>query len=451
MCAFGISRQPRGAALVIVMLVMAVLLMAGTTFLTISSTESQIALNEQGYAAAYVLAEAGIHKAIASLNDPIRRPAYLAIKGETTTALGGGTFSVSVVTPSNRLQSLDRCPTDNSKDITATASVPVRGGNAVVKLVVTVDQVAYPYRWAAFARVPNQIISSLYDPLAGWSVDRTNSEFWLGSHALVDSFDSGVGSYDLTTNSGPHGNVGANGDVEIDHNSTIDGNVQAGDGAYMPSSVTVTGGPPVSGLSPNPTDRGVPFPSVTASGAPPTSGVTPSSYVNQTTGALTVPAGTTVTLSAGTYYLTRISMGNGATLATSGGPVTIYVTGPPVTERRLADLGSNVTMGAPGTQLQIVAKSDGSTTDYLTFVAQDNFTLYGSLYGRNTDVYLGNNSQVYGSIIGRTVRVYSRSISPSKIHYDQAMLNQKLCHTDSSYNPTFTIRRGTWQEVIPST
>jgi hypothetical protein len=436
---------------------MAVLLMAGTTFLTISSTESQIALNEQGYAAAYALAEAGIHKAIASLNDPVvRGPAYLAAKGETNTALGGGTFSVVVATPSSRLQSVDRCPTDNSKDITVTASVPVRGGNAVVTLVVTVDQVAYPYSWASFARVPNQIISSLYDPLAGSWVDRTNSEFWLGSHALVDSFDSGVGSYNSTTNSGLRGNVGANGDVEIDHNGSIDGNVQAGDDLIKSSGVTVTG-TQASGLSPNSTDAGVSFPSVTASGAPPTSGITPSSYINPTTGVLNVPRDGTVTLSAGTYYLTNVIMGDNATLKTTGGAVTIYVTGQPhqANGSKLADLGSNVTMGAPGTQLQIIAKSDaksdGSTTDYLTFVAQDNFSLYGSLYGKNTDVYLGNNSQVYGSIIGRTVRVYSRSSTPSKIHYDQAMLNQKLCHTDSSFHPTFTIRRGTWQEVIPST
>src|SRR3972149_6617963 len=47
MCSYGISRQPRGAALVVVMLVMAVLLLAGTTFMTISSTETQIALNER--------------------------------------------------------------------------------------------------------------------------------------------------------------------------------------------------------------------------------------------------------------------------------------------------------------------------------------------------------------------------------------------------------------------
>jgi Tfp pilus assembly protein PilX len=439
MCGFGISRQPRGAALVIVMLVMAVLLMAGTAFLTISSTESQIALNEQGYATAYALAEAGIHKAIASLNDPIRGPAYLAIKGETNTALGGGTFSVSVVTPSKRLQSVDRCPTDNSKDITAKASVPVRGGNAVVTLVVTVDQVAYPYNWAAFARVPNQIISSLYDPLAGSSVDRTNSEFWLGSHALVDSFDSGVGSYNSMTNSGLHGNVGANGDVEIDHNSMIDGNVQAGDDLIKSSGVTVTG-TQTSGLSPNSTDAGVSFPTVT----PPVAPTGPLIWTDTSNPKELAP---------GTYYFTYIQMAPGTRLSfPKGGPVTIYVTGPPITStNKLADLGSNVTMGAPGTQLQIVTKSDPSTTDYLTFVAQDNFSLYGSLYGKNTDVYLGNNSQVYGSIIGRTVRVDSRSYSPSKIHYDQAMLNQKLCHTDSSFHPTFTIRRGTWQEVIPST
>ena len=43
MYACGIDRQTRGAALVIVMLVMAVLLLAGATFMTISSTESQIA------------------------------------------------------------------------------------------------------------------------------------------------------------------------------------------------------------------------------------------------------------------------------------------------------------------------------------------------------------------------------------------------------------------------
>src|SRR5512145_1798120 len=99
MLTFGISRQPRGAALVVVMLVTAVLLLAGTSFLTISSTEIQIALNERASAQAHLLAEAAIHKAIAALS---ANPVYT---GETNTTLGGGTFTINVTT-----SILQRCP-----------------------------------------------------------------------------------------------------------------------------------------------------------------------------------------------------------------------------------------------------------------------------------------------------------------------------------------------------
>jgi Tfp pilus assembly protein PilX len=427
MFAFGISKHPRGAALVIVMLIMAVLLLAGTTFLTISSTESQIALNEQGSAIALSLAEAAIHKALAF---------YYAnpnstYAGETNTVLGGGTFTLTVTTVAG-------CTSTSARKIVATGSVPVRGGTAQVQLQVTLDRVAYPYRWAAFAMTPNQIVYSLWDPIAGSSVDRTDSELWIGNSALVDSFDSGAGPYDPTTNSGLHGNVGANGDVDIDYNSTVDGNVQAGDDVYISSSVTVTGGPPVWGLSPNPTDPGVPFPSIT----PPT----PSGNLTVADGqTVTLPGGDSVNCNATTRICsyTFMKFGNNARLQTSGGPVTIYVTGPPITStNKLADLGSNVTMGASGTQLQIVAKSDGSAADALTWVTGDGFRLYGTLYGKNTDIYLGSGSQIYGSIIGRTVRARNGST----IHYDQAMSNQAICT-----NGNFTILRGTWREVIPST
>jgi len=84
MCGFGTNRQPRGVALIIAMLVMAVLLMAGTAFLTISSTENQIALNERVTTQAFLLAEAGLHKAIAKLNGSS------TYSGETNTSLGSG-------------------------------------------------------------------------------------------------------------------------------------------------------------------------------------------------------------------------------------------------------------------------------------------------------------------------------------------------------------------------
>jgi Tfp pilus assembly protein PilX len=67
------------------MMVMAVLLLAGTTFLTISSTESQIAWNERAATQALLVAEAALARAAAQLSV---NPSY---SGETGIAVPGGT------------------------------------------------------------------------------------------------------------------------------------------------------------------------------------------------------------------------------------------------------------------------------------------------------------------------------------------------------------------------
>jgi Tfp pilus assembly protein PilX len=400
MCGFEISRQPRGAALVIVMLVMAVLLMAGTAFLTISSTESQIALNEQGSAAAHVLAEAGIHKALAFY---YANPSS-TYAGESNTALGGGTFTISVTVPP-----VANCTPISARQIVAAGSVPIRGGTAQAQLQVTLDQVSYPYGWGIFAVETN----------------RYGQELLIGHTSSVDSFDSGAGAYDPPppsgngTNSGQSGNVGSNGDVQIDYNSTIGGNATAGATLTRQSGVTVSG----SATANAPTQS---FPSVTPS-------------QTGTTG-LTVTSGTR-TLPAGTYYYTNMTFSDYTVLSTSGGPVTIYVTN---TSETVVSLGKNVTLGgAPGGQLTIITRSDLPSTSYVTFTAEDNFQFYGSLYGTSTNITLGNNAKIYGSMLGR--RVTTRS--GAAVHFDQAMSNRAVCNPGGK----FTILRGTWREIIPST
>lgn len=57
------SRSEKGAALVIALLIMGVLLLLGTAFLTISSTETQIAFNQRDSVQALYNAEAGIERA----------------------------------------------------------------------------------------------------------------------------------------------------------------------------------------------------------------------------------------------------------------------------------------------------------------------------------------------------------------------------------------------------
>jgi hypothetical protein len=410
MCTFGINRQPRGVALVIVMLVMTVLLMAGTTFLTISSTESQIALNDQASVQASLLAEAAIHKALVRLNVD---PGY---GGEENTALSGGSFSVKVVPAAQQ-----KCPGNGAMDLMATAMVPVREGNVQAQIEVVVDRVAYPFRWGAYAAVPNEYVES-----RRWCEscnrifgrDREMSELWLDDHTLVDSFDSGAGPYDAGTNRGQSGNIGSNGDVRIDHGGTVGGDVRAGGELTRGAGVDVAG-TVTTGASPHRDSLGESFPSPAVPG--------------DASRDLDVRHGTT-TLEAGTYVYRNMTLGDGASLATSGA-VEIYVTG-------RVSIGDNVTLGShPGSQLRIITKSDGDPHDPATFEAGSGFTMHGSLYAKNTDVKLGTGAQVFGSIIGRTVYVQSRG----QIHYDQAMSSQEVCHGGK-----LTIRRGTWREVIPS-
>ena len=402
MCAYGTDRQSRGAALVIVMLVMAVLLLAGTTFMTISSTESQIALNQRVSVQASLLAEAAINKAIAQLN---ANPGYT---GESNTALGGGTFTVTVTTAATQ-----PCGGTTAKDVVATASVPVGRGQARVQIRATVDRISYPYRWAAFAAIPNAVVNAS-TPIFG--EDRTEKELWLRATSRSDGFDSSLGPYDGTTNSGAGGNVGGNGDITLGDSVLVRGSARAGDSIHKGSGVTISGGEAQS-VSP-----GESLPSVSPPTAPTTN--------------LSVNSGTQNLDATGSPYVyTTMNFSDGTSLTTTGGPVTIYVT-------ESVTLGRDVTFGGhPGTQLRIVLKSDGATWfDTADFTADRNFRLYGSLYGKYTNIKLNDDAQVYGSIIGRTVYLDQNSAA----HYDQAMQNQEVCHSGK-----FAVRRGTWREVIP--
>ena len=62
------GRSQEGIALVITLLVMTILLIMGSAFMSISSTETLIAINERNRVQAYHLAEAAAERAIAQLS-----------------------------------------------------------------------------------------------------------------------------------------------------------------------------------------------------------------------------------------------------------------------------------------------------------------------------------------------------------------------------------------------
>jgi hypothetical protein len=385
------AEQPRGAALVIVMLVMAVLLLAGTTFLTISSTESQIAENQYASARAFLVAEAGLHRAVAQLSGNAAYP------GEASVPMGAGTAGITVSAAAQQV-----CL---SKDVVVSASVPVRGGYAQTRLRATADQAIYPFQWGFFAANGPLILSSLDGSQAPWS--------------RVDSYDSRLGPYDLVTNGGGSANVAARGDGVILNHVNVLGGVAAN---WVSSSPT-----PVPNLGrPGDAPPALPEPSAVWSNDP------------------NVEPGGTLTLPSGTHYYTTLTLGAGAQVLASGGPVTVYVRG-------AFQVADDVTMGAePGEKLSLITNSGTGTP--AEFRSGQNLRLFGSLFGTNTSVLLGDSAVIHGSIIGRRISGTQLSWAGQPccnqkaptLHFDRAMTARPIC----TYS-TFGIRRGTWREIVP--
>jgi hypothetical protein len=378
-------------ALVIVMLVMAELLLAGTTFLTISSTESEIAANQYAAARAFAVAETALHRAIARLSGDA------TYAGDANLAVDGGTAAISVSASAQQI-----CL---SRDVEILATVAVRGGRAQARIKATADQAIYPFQWGLFAANGPVVLSSLDPSRLPWSA--------------LDSYDSRLGSYHPEANGGGRTRVGAKGGGVLLNNVEVVGDV-VGDWISSSPNPVVNLGPAVESLPP------ISEPAVAWSDDP------------------NVEADGTLTLSAGTYYYTALTLANGARLLASGGPVTVYVRGN-------VTAGDDVVIGAePGEQLSLMTNSGGGSPS--AFVAGETFRLFGSLYGTNTAVVLGDEAVIHGSIIARRFSGPHGTWNGEPccnhkapiLHFDRAMMRRPVCTRG-----TFGIRPGTWREILP--
>jgi len=378
-------------ALVVVMLVMAVLLLAGTTFLTISSTESEIAANQHAAARAFVLAETALHGAVARLSEDA------TYAGASAVSVNGGTVTIAVASSAEQV-----CL---SRDVEILASVPVRGGQAQARITATADQAIYPFQWGLLAANGPLILSSLDPSRVPWSA--------------MDSYDSRLGPYHPVTNGGGRTRVGAKGGGVLLNNVEVVGDV-VGDWVSSSPNPIPNLGPVGDSLAP------LSEPSVTWSDDP------------------NVEANATLTLAAGTYYYSALTLGSGASLLASGGPVTVHIRGN-------VTAGDGVVIGAePGEKLSLVTNSGGGTPS--VFAAGETLRMFGSLYGTNTTVVLGDDAIIYGSIIARKVsgphgtwdgEPCCNQKAPI-LHFDRAMTRRPVCTRS-----TFGIRLGTWREIFP--
>ncbi|MFQ5960970.1 MAG: PilX N-terminal domain-containing pilus assembly protein [Candidatus Methylomirabilales bacterium] len=396
-----IWRGEQGIALVITLLVMTLLLVMGSAFMSISSTETLIAINERNRMQAFHLAEAGADRAIAELGADENYPGI----GET--GLGPGTYRIDVCPPT--------CagPPPGSPDqrlITATGCVrDCATFSRAMAQVEVLAQRSSPFRWAAGALSLVEI------------TDRV----------VVDSYDSAQGPYG-GPNVGAEATIGSNGNITLGADATVNGDAHAGGSVTIGVGSNITGG----------YTEGTPKVNVEADPAYPAcspivGGVDPPGAYNGATCDLTVGAGGTVTLDPGTYAFNEITIGEGANLDMTG-PVVIYMTG-----NFSAQSGAKINASAASTRnptkLLILSSAAGENAIKFYWGALGGGEFYGAIYALDAEVEFERGGwEVYGAIVANEVDLED----DARFHYDLALAQQAT--PADKFRPI----AGSWREVF---
>lgn len=401
------GREERGIALLIALLLMGLLLLLGTTFLTMSSTESQIALNERNAVQAFYLADAGVNKAISDLN----ANANYTGSGTAELALGPGTYTVSVAAVTPPVSgSFDR------KDIQATGYVPNSSVSTRAMSIVSVSmERGSVFTWALFA----------------------SESLGVDKDTVIDSYDSGKGAYG-GTNVGSGADIGSNGDADLKKDVMVKGDALTGARLKTEAGVVITGvakeyAPPVT-LPP------VLIPPGSGSDVEvPKNGsrtLAPGRY-----GRLDVKDNGTVTLAPGTYYFyehIKIEK-DGKLVISPSEKVMVYLTD-------TFEVKKDVQINANGIPANFLVYSSGDKVDF-----DKDVVFYGAIYAPNAAIHVkklsgGEEDEppsdaskgIFGALIGKEIDV-KKSL---RFHFDAALWKES-----TPYGPFRTVA-GTWRESV---
>jgi hypothetical protein len=354
-------KREEGIALVITLLIMTLLLIMGTAFLSISSTETLISINERNR-----------FQAFAELNV---NGAYAGAGGEQ--ALGFGTYTMTVT---------DLPPLPGVVDRKQVVSIGYVPNSAVLNSAM------------AQVQVDVQRGSPFQIGLLGLSLVE------LEDRVVVDSYDSALGEYDPMA-AGSEGHIQSNGDITLLTNNTVNGNALAGGTVTLGSGSTITGT----------ATEGVPSPTIVTDISYPaynndTTGISPPGAYDTSTYDLTVNPGQTVTLDPGTYSFNKITLRTGAKLAMAG-PVVIYMA-----DQFYAQNGAVINTSKSPANLMIISSMSGA--DAITTEEPGSGEFYGGIYALNGEVEFNDGGwNIYGAIVADEIDIED----DARFHYDVAL------------------------------
>ena len=240
----------------------------------------------------------------------------------------------------------------------------------------------------------------------------------MSGNAVFDSYNSNYGAYggsNISTAGTMAVNSTAIGALGLSGNAKINGNALVGYGGNPTVVVSTSGNAKVAGTRSN----------LAQSWNNPGATTVP---VGATAVSLTVSGNNTLTLSAGTYSASSISISGNAKIVTSG-QVSIYVSG----AINISGNGILVTNNHPA---NLMLYSMGSSNVSIS----GNGSFYGGVYAPNSAVTTSGNGDFFGAMISKT---YTQSGNGS-LHYDLAM---NAIQGPVDPNQTQIVRVKAWQEL----
>lgn len=368
-----IIKNQFGSALLITMALMVALSLLAVISVDRSTTDIELSFNQLNSESAFYVAEAGIKRGFAILNeDEFWRAGFV------NQALGNGYYDV-VIIDSSTVPALDDTMIIRSHGL-------VDGASASLEAMI-VPYWINPFMYAAFGDTLIQ-----YDQLS-----------------CSDSYNSDSGTYAITQN-GLGGDIGTNGTMTLSGGATIGGDATVSEGGTL----AISGGSTVSGdtTTSGPSQTIAPIPEMEFDSAQfynnASTGITGNNfnYISFTDN-LTIRKNGNVTLTSGVYFFDNITIEKGAQLILApDAEVVIYLTNS-FTASQDSKINS---LGIPS-KLQIYSKGT-------TFTVSQSTEMYASVYAPNADIEINQNDMLYGSFIGKSV-IMSQGAC---IHFDRSLL-----------------------------
>ncbi len=418
----------RGIILVVTLMIVLILALLGSAFLTTSGTEHQIAKNDQEIVQALYVAEAGLQTALNWKNQKPEQDLTPLTCPTTITIIGNGGFiagdSCATVTNAS--------PTRQQR-IEATGYVPNKDSpRAVKKIAVLVCDAAL---FAAVGLCSSPFQDALFG-LNGVTVSASTTDSYdcaNGAYGGTDTCNLGLGHCNFQPGitctkdaQCQNGDVGSNKTITLSGSTLVHGDASTVPGYALPDQSHVTG--MVSNTEAVTTMPDVPCP---AGGYTPSvpPGIGDVTY-DPAIGDLKIKGGGSLTLTLpGTYYFHNLEISPGTLTIATEGHVDIFI------GRQLkfqggsfvnqSGLPSNLTIWGCGTDTSAWTFSSGGTDAYL------------GLYAPNHSLTLSGGGNYYGSFIAEGTITESGG---TDVHYDECL--------GRGARGKFVPALGSWTELV---